>query len=91
MTSATAARMTIRMGRYLPSEARCVTFRMWRRDLNVSQRPIQLNFIAIRLINRINVADRAAISRSASCAASVLGRAFHHAVARQRRAAFRIP
>jgi hypothetical protein len=72
------------MGATLPSEAARVTFRMWRRGLNVSQRPIQLNFIASLLRNRRNVADRAAISRLASCAASGLGRAFHHAAARRK-------
>jgi hypothetical protein len=76
------------MARTLPSEAVRVTFRMWRRGVNVSQQPIQPNFIAILLRNRRNVADRAAISRLASCAASALGRAFHHAVARRKTGLF---
>src|SRR5260370_34435343 len=84
MTSATAPRRSIRMRRTLLSEAARVTFRLLRRGLNVLQEPIQLNFFAILLNNRRNLANWAAISRSASCAASVLGRAFHHAVARRK-------
>jgi hypothetical protein len=44
------------MTRTLPSEAAGVTFRVWRRGRGVSQGPIQLNFFAILLRNRRNVA-----------------------------------